>query len=214
MPGTSPKREGFARRKRITHWALRLRTATPCLAALAMMILLSDFASAQDPSRRLILHETPKAIAEFAFLDAAGETRTLADFRGRVILLNLWATWCAPCIREMPTLDRLQSKLGEGAFEVIALSLDRTDDKTLDRFLETIGVENLALYRDRTGAALAELKIIGLPTTLLIDVQGQEIARLIGPAEWDSPRVIEVIQSHLNGVGRTDDTLNDDANPR
>lgn len=142
--------------------------------------------------------ETPLDLKPISFVDAAGNQLTLDDFEGRVVLLNLWATWCGPCREEMPALDRLQAELGSDEFEVLALSLDRGGiDKPRD-FLAEIGVSNLALYHDETGRMNVQLGAFGLPTTLLIDRQGRSLGRLVGPAHWDTGTAIALIQAAID----------------
>src|SRR5262249_34528033 len=119
---------------------------------------------------------------------------TLADFKGKVVLLNIWATWCGPCRKEMPALDRLQAALAGPDFEVVALSIDRGGMDAVRKFFADIGIRNLAMYLDSSGQALRTLSALGLPTTLLIDREGREIGRLIGPAEWDSPEMVEFVR--------------------
>jgi thiol-disulfide isomerase/thioredoxin len=136
----------------------------------------------------------PAALPEVRFVDAAGKERTLKDWKGRVVLVNLWATWCAPCRKEMPDLDRLQAELGSDAFEVVAVSVDRSGVAGAQKFLDQVGTKKLALYADPTAKLASELKAIGLPATLLIGRDGREIGRLTGPAEWasdDAKRLIE-----------------------
>ena len=128
----------------------------------------------------------PDAIADVAFVDGTGKDRRLSDWKGRVVLLNLWATWCVPCRKEMPALERLQIGLGSDAFEVVALAVDRTGAAGAKKFLADTKVERLGLYVDGTAKASSALKVIGLPTTILIGRDGLEIGRLVGPAEWDS----------------------------
>ena len=142
-------------------------------------------------------HPEPKPLPEVAFQDGEGKPRTLSDFQGRVVLLNLWATWCGPCRREMPTLSRLQERLGGPEFEVAALSVDRAGPKVMREFYAEVGVGNLALYIDPSMKATRTLSAIGLPTTLLLDRQGREVGRLVGPAEWDSPEAIALVQREL-----------------
>ena len=144
-------------------------------------------------------HPEPRALPEVAFQDGEGKPRTLAAFEGKVVLLNLWATWCAPCRHEMPTLSRLQERLGGPEFEVVALSVDRAGAKVVREFYNALGVENLALYVDPSMQATRTLSAIGLPTTLLLDRPGREMGRLVGPAEWDSPEAMALIEHALKG---------------
>jgi thiol-disulfide isomerase/thioredoxin len=141
----------------------------------------------------------PKPVAEIAFEDKSGAKIGLDAFKGRVVLVNLWATWCAPCREEMPSLDRLQAKLGSKDFEVVALSLDRAGRDKAKAFLEQIGVKHLALYIDPTMKAGRALDATGMPTTLLIGRDGKELGRLIGPAEWDSKEAQALIKAALAG---------------
>jgi len=141
-----------------------------------------------------VMHDAPKPVAAIKFDDAQGQSRNLADFKGKVVLLNIWATWCGPCRKEMPALDRLQAALGGPDFEVVALSIDRGGMDAVRKFLADIGIRNLAMYLDSSGQALRTLSALGLPTTLLIDREGREIGRLIGPAEWDSPEMVEFVR--------------------
>jgi thiol-disulfide isomerase/thioredoxin len=137
-------------------------------------------------------------VPELAFIDGKGEARTLKDFKGKVVLLNLWATWCAPCRKEMPALDKLQAELGSKAFEVVALSVDRSGPDGARKFLDSIGIKHLTLYADPTARMASTLKAIGMPTTLLIDAEGRELGRLTGPAEWDSADAKALINAAIN----------------
>lgn len=132
-----------------------------------------------------------------AFKDGEGRERTLADFRGRMIVLNVWATWCAPCRKEMPTLDRLEGALGGPQFEVVALSINRAGLGAVRKFFDEIGVKRLDLFIDERGRTLSELGAYGLPTTLLVDPKGLELGRLVGPAEWDSNEMIAFLRSQI-----------------
>jgi thiol-disulfide isomerase/thioredoxin len=135
---------------------------------------------------------------EIRFEDGEGNENTLADFRGRTVLLNVWATWCVPCREEMPTLDRLQAELGGPGFEVVALSIDRAGPDAVREFYSEIGIENLALHIDPSARAMFALGVVGLPTTILIDREGNELGRLVGPAEWDSPEMTEFMRSTID----------------
>jgi thiol-disulfide isomerase/thioredoxin len=145
----------------------------------------------------------PRAVPDMAFLTADGET-SLAAFRGKVVVLNFWATWCAPCVREMPSLDRLQVMLGGDDFAVVALSEDRGGMPLVVRFYDKYGLENLARYLDPMGRAAAALGVVGMPTTLVIDAEGREIGRIVGPAEWDSPAALALIGGLLDGEPKLD----------
>lgn len=144
-----------------------------------------------------VFKKTPEPLADIAFTDGNKTPRTLKDFAGKTVLLNLWATWCTPCREEMPALDRLQKALGSDKFEVVALSIDRGGADASRKFLDSIKVESLKLYVDATARAGGQLKAVGLPTTLLIDAQGREIGRYIGPAAWDGPEAKRLIEAAL-----------------
>jgi thiol-disulfide isomerase/thioredoxin len=162
--------------------------------AAAAMFLTSQFAAGQEPPKNFVMHDAAKPMAAIKFDDDQGRSRSLADFKGKVVLLNIWATWCGPCRKEMPALDRLQAALAGPDFDVVALSIDRGGMDAVRKFFADIGVRNLAMYLDSSGQALRTLSALGLPTTLLIDREGREIGRLIGPAEWDSPEMIEFVR--------------------
>ncbi|CCV11948.1 TlpA disulfide reductase family protein [Mesorhizobium sp. STM 4661] len=167
------------------------------IAFLGVLLASSQPASAAEPPQNFVVHEAPVPVAEIRFEDGAGQPRTLADFYGKVVLLNIWATWCAPCRKEMPTLDRLQAKLGGQDFEVVALSMDRAGPDIVKKFYAETGVTHLALNIDTSAKAMFALGTVGLPTTLLIDRQGKEIGRLIGPAEWDAPDMVDFISGRI-----------------
>lgn len=151
-------------------------------------------ASAKSDSG-FVLWDAPRAVpAALAFQNDKGQPLSLTDFRGKVVVLNVWATWCGPCREEMPTLDNLQAQLGGPDLEVLTLSIDQAGPKVVDQFFEEIGIKHLRLYIDPTGQALNVLDILGLPTTLLVDRQGRELGRLIGAAKWDSPKMLQFFQ--------------------
>ena len=141
--------------------------------------------------------DPPRPLPELDFTDGAGRAMTFADFRGRVILLNLWATWCVPCRKEMPTLDRLQARLGGPDFQVVPLSIDRQGLSVVKPFYKELGLKSLGIYVDQSGKAASDLGAIGIPTTLLVDRQGREIGRKVGPADWDSPAIVDMIRGYL-----------------
>lgn len=142
----------------------------------------------------------PVDLPDFSFADADGKTKSLADFRGKVVVLNIWATWCVPCREEMPAFDALETKLGGKDFEVVAINTDKGGPEKAAAFLVETGATNLALYTDPTGKLFATLKAVGMPTTLLIDREGREIARLAGPADWASPEAIAVMEAAIRAA--------------
>jgi thiol-disulfide isomerase/thioredoxin len=170
--------------------------ALALIAALAAAVAAP--AVARDP---MPLHADPLNMLPPPFTDAQGRERSLEEWRGKVVLLNLWATWCAPCREEMPRLDALQARLGGPAFEVIALSIDGAGLPAVRQFYDELGIAHLALYNDATMRAGFAVGMIGLPTTVLVDREGREIARLIGPADWDSPDAIAFFESIVAAQG-------------
>lgn len=140
---------------------------------------------------------SPIAVPALAFETGDGRPLSLSDFRGRFVLLNAWATWCPPCRKEMPSLDRLQAKIGGDDFEVVALSIDRQGAELVKPFFASVGVARLVVYLDRAGSVMPALRIAGLPTTVLIDPRGVEIARWAGAKEWDEPAVIDELMTRM-----------------
>jgi thiol-disulfide isomerase/thioredoxin len=167
------------------------------LVLIAMLLAFWRPVSAAEPPQNFAVHEAPVPVAGISFTDGAGQPKTLASFSGKVVLLNFWATWCAPCRKEMPTLDRLQEKLGGPDFEVVALSMDRAGPDIVKKFYAETGVTHLALNIDSSARVMFTLGAVGLPMTLLIDREGKEIGRLIGPAEWDSPDMVDFIRGRI-----------------
>ncbi len=148
-----------------------------------------------------VAKSAPEAIAEFAFQDASGKSRSLAEWKGKVVLLNVWATWCAPCRKEMPALDALKRALGGKDFDVVALSTDRDGIAKAKAFLDEIKVTSLEPLVDPTSKSASALKVIGMPTTLLLDREGREVGRLVGPAEWGSEDAKRLIEAVIKGAG-------------
>jgi thiol-disulfide isomerase/thioredoxin len=173
------------------------------LTALVLAVLATANARAAEPTA-MTLHEEPQPVPELAFTDGHGGRRTLEDWRGKVVLLNVWATWCAPCRAEMPTLDRLQQRLSGEGFEVVALSVDRAGAGAVRKFFDVVGVR-LPVFIDEDGDAIRTLGLFGLPATLLIGPDGNELARLAGPAEWDTPEMVaffeRIIERELDETG-------------
>ena len=144
----------------------------------------------------------PKPVPDLAFETMDGRPAGLADFAGKVVVLNFWATWCAPCREEMPSLDRLQAAFDPEKVLVVALSVDRAGPERVQAFLTEIGVTRLSVYRDPKASTTRAIKVLGLPATLLLDRQGHEVARILGVAAWDSPEVVQVIRALLEQAPR------------
>lgn len=144
-----------------------------------------------------ILSEPPKPAPAVTFSDREGGAVTLVDFRGRVLLLNIWATWCAPCVREMPSLDRLQAALGAEGLSVVALSVDREGLAAVEPFYRRLSLEALDIYLDPANEVGRSFTVPGLPTSYLIDPEGALVGALAGPAEWDSPEAQALIRHYL-----------------
>ncbi len=143
----------------------------------------------------LLVRPKPLDLPPFEFVDGSGATKSLADFAGKVVLLNIWATWCVPCREEMPALDKLETELGGNDFAVAAVNIDKGGPDKARTFLAETGATHLQLYTDPSGKLFAALKAVGMPTTLVLDRAGKEIGRLVGPADWSSPEAKRVIEA-------------------
>ena len=141
--------------------------------------------------------KAPEPLPALTFQTMDGREASLADFAGKVVVLNLWATWCAPCREEMPSLDRLQARFADRDLVVLALSVDRAGPERVQQFLDEIGVKQLHVYRDPKAAATRALRVPGLPATLLVDRRGNEVGRVLGIAEWDGPAAVAAVENLL-----------------
>jgi thiol-disulfide isomerase/thioredoxin len=145
---------------------------------------------------------TPAEVPDLEFLDGGGKTVHLSDFRGKVVLLNLWATWCVPCREEMPALDALQGAVGSDRFQVLALSVDKDGLEGAEAFLKEVNATHLGLYNDPTSSANFKVKGYGLPTTLLLSADGREVGRIVGPAEWNTDEAKALVAEAVRLYGR------------
>jgi thiol-disulfide isomerase/thioredoxin len=149
----------------------------------------------------LVPAQGPLLIPNLVFRDGAGVERRLAEWRGRTVLINLWATWCVPCRKEMPALNALEAKLGSPGFEVVAINIDTRDVDRPHAWLKEVGVNRLEYYADGSAKVFQDLKLIGhalgLPTNLLVDPGGCEIGTMAGPAEWDSDDALRLVRAAL-----------------
>src|SRR5579871_3597423 len=147
----------------------------------------------------LTMATAPLSLPDLAFDDASGKPKKLSDWRGRTVLVNLWATWCVPCRREMPALDRLQTRLGGKDFEVVAINIDTRDPEKPKNFLKDAKLTRLGYFSDEKAKVFKDLKAagraLGMPTSVLVDGQGCEIATIAGPAEWDSEDAVKLINA-------------------
>lgn len=151
----------------------------------------------EGETRKLIVAAPPKPVAAAVFRDEADAEITLEAFRGKVVLVNLWATWCIPCRAEMPALDRLQGLVGSPKFQVVAIAQDRGGRAKVEKFLSELQVKSLKPYLDTSMKSGRAWGAVGLPTTLLINPEGLEVARLVGEAEWDAPEMVRLIKGIL-----------------
>jgi len=170
------------------------RLAAAYAAALLVVLMNVQIGDAQDLPSNFVVHNSPRPLANIQFEDEGGQPRSLADFKDKVVVLNIWATWCVPCRREMPTLDRLQAALGGPDFQVVPVSIDRGGIDTIRKFYAEIAVQKLGMYVDKSGQVLREIGAIGLPATLIINRSGQEVGRIVGPAEWDSAEIVQFLR--------------------
>lgn len=162
-------------------------------------VKIGPVATAEGSMAAYIKQATPKDVPPLTFVDEAGTTKDNAVFKGKVTLLNLWATWCAPCRKEMPELSKLQKELGGADFQVVELSQDLKGYEASAAFLKQVGAENLTLYADDKAKALDALAAPGLPVTLLLNRDGKEVGRLLGPAPWSGDEAKAIIKAVIDG---------------
>jgi thiol-disulfide isomerase/thioredoxin len=180
-----------------------------CAAALLILLLAPALASAagsdEDPPDRTKLGEfvpspAPSPAPSVTLTDASGSTTELSDFRGKLVVLNLWATWCAPCLREMPSLDRLQARFDD-RIAVLAVSEDRGGAKIIEPFIAKLGLKSVKVYVDPKSEVGHAFDVRGLPTSFLIDHDGKLLGRVEGGADWDSAKMLAVIEHFVSGSG-------------
>ena len=166
--------------------------------ALGANPLAADVAALRDGDmKKLTLHDAPVVLPDVILLDIEDGEHKLAEYAGKWVVLNFYATWCAPCRREMPSLDRLQAAMP--AIAVVPVATGRNAVEGLKRFFDETGVVNLPILRDPTSELAHGMAILGLPVTVILNPEGQEVARLIGDAEWDSPSAIAVLKALTEG---------------
>jgi thiol-disulfide isomerase/thioredoxin len=170
-----------------------------CRPAVELARKLAPFAHGEVAAVNMA--KSPLKVPDLAFQDATGKPLTLAHWRGRFVLLNLWATWCVPCRKEMPALDALEQRLGGPGFEVVTVNIDTRDPEKPKAWLKEVGIAKLAYYADPAAKTFQDLKAVGrafgMPTTILLDPQGCEIGAIAGPAEWASDDALNLIQAAI-----------------
>lgn len=158
--------------------------------------LAQDLASLQDGDmRKLSIHEEPIEVSQAPFEGDEGAEMTLQDLAGEVTVVNFWATWCAPCREEMPTLAKLQEELGDEGVRVATIATGRNDPMELDRFLQEVGAGNLPHWRDPNQALARDMGVLGLPITVILNREGQEVARLQGDADWSGESALAILRA-------------------
>jgi thiol-disulfide isomerase/thioredoxin len=163
-------------------------SATPTVSVDLSDVQIASIKAARDGDmKKLVVHEFPRDRLETKFLDDKGVETNLSAFTGKITVLNFWATWCPPCRKEMPSLDRLHGAMTDTDIQVLAISMDRANVEKIGKFFDRIDARNLAIYRDPSLRMGQEAGVLGLPVTLILDRQGREIGRLQGDAEWDAP---------------------------
>ena len=168
--------------------------AAPALAKVSPTLLTGTLA-------KFTLAKEPKPLPDLAFTDANDKPVKLADYKGKTVLLNFWATWCAPCVKEMPSLDKLQAEMGKDKFVVLPLSLDGPSKPKVAPFYADRKLANLGIYFDKGKKALGALDISVLPTSVLVDPEGREIGRMEGDADWDKPEAVALMKAVVDKAG-------------
>jgi thiol-disulfide isomerase/thioredoxin len=156
---------------------------------------------------KLVVHEQPRPRVEVPFTDLYGNRIEFGDYAGKVVLLNVWATWCPPCRAEMPSLNRLAGALEGEDFALVPLSTDRAGPERVAEYFKENGFRNLDVLHDRSGDVARQVGVLGLPVSVILDRQGREIARLHGDADWDSSSARQILQRVIELTRATDPTI-------
>jgi thiol-disulfide isomerase/thioredoxin len=175
-------------------------------AAILLLVTLSATAVAADSGTakvtfgEFIAAATPQPAPDVQFADTEGTRRRFADFRGKPVIVNLWATWCQPCLREMPSLERLHEKL-DGRLIVAAISQDRGGEQAVVPFAKNLGLDKVKIYLDPKSEVGRAFGARGLPTSIILDAEGREVGRVEGAAEWDSAKMLSVLEPLVKSEG-------------
>lgn len=176
-------------------YAANATIANPLLAASPDIAVLRAIATGD--MKKMVFSAKPADAVTSGFVDQAGAAKSFTDFKGKILLVNFWATWCAPCRHEMPALNRLQEYLGGDDFEVIAVATGRNPLPLIERFFKKNDVTSLAIYRDPKQELARDMSVFGLPATMLLNTDGQEIARLRGAADWSGEDAVTLLRAVL-----------------
>lgn len=176
-----------------------LYTAGVALANPALADTEAASALREGEMKKLVFHAAPKPVGSAGFTDFDGASMALADLQGKWALVNFWATWCAPCREEMPALSALQADMGGADFEVVTIATGRNPPPAMQTFFEEIGVDNLPLHRDPKSALARQMAVLGLPVTVLLNPEGQEVARITGDVDWSSENARAVLAAAIGG---------------
>jgi len=186
---------------------LSMALAAFCLVA-AMPF--AGTARAEGDMSALAWFDEPQPAPDVTFTVEGGDTRTLEDYRGKVIVLNFWAVWCPPCREEMPSLDRLQAAYGGDRLVVMAMSQDRGGEDDIREFYNKIEATSLGVFSDPAQHVSRNFQVLGLPTTFIIDHNGNEVAKLVGSAEWDADDALRELQPLIEAAARDNDANGSD----
>jgi thiol-disulfide isomerase/thioredoxin len=162
-------------------------------AFIAFPPLVHELFPSKLPTTELTVHNSPRQLTDFTFSDGPGRSVTLDRFRGSYVLVNVWATWCTPCKEEMPALNHLALLFANKNIKIVPISIDVSGVLSVRSFYERLGLNNLSIYVDSSKNVMDVLGITGIPTTILIDPDGREIGRMVGPAQWDAPESVKRI---------------------
>ncbi len=169
------------------------------LAANAALADTAALEAMREGTMKKLLFTDPAPVSTKSFTHADGGAFTLAEFQGKHVLVNFWATWCAPCRKEMPMLSELQTEFGGDEFAVVTIATGRNDLNGIKRFFDEVEVDNLPLYLDPKQALARDMAVLGLPITVILDPEGREIARMRGDAEWNSESAKAIISALIDG---------------
>ncbi len=172
-----------------------LYTAAMALANPVLADVEAAKAAASGDMRKLVFHAEPKPVADVDFMTFDEAPLNLSQWQGKWVVVNFWATWCAPCRKEMPMLSALQTEFGGDDFEVVTIATSRNPPAKMKAFFDDIGVDNLPLHRDPKSMLARQMAVLGLPVTVILNPEGQEVARLTGDADWSSDSARAVLMA-------------------